>query len=200
MAAMGELWTNIGISPDGALGVAVASALLYILYSVVLTLWGPRLFSSSSTLSVALLTVLGSLVARAMLGEFPTLGGALVAATTLLVMEAVIGRLRRFSKPAWARRGPRPKPRGGMSAGRVVDRPQRERVTTDADVLLRLRTAGVRHVDDAALVILESRGGVTVLRSGERIDARLLADVMGADLVPEHLSDARGAESEPSAS
>ena len=197
MAAMGELWTNIGISPDGALGVAVASALLYILYSVVLTLWGPRLFSSSSTLSVALLTVLGSLVARAMLGVLPTLGGALVASTALLVMEAMIGRL--FSTQAWARRGPRHKPRVVMIDGRFVDRPQRERVTTDADVLLRLRTAGVRHVDDAALVILESRGGVTVLRSGERIDARLLADVMGADLVPEHLIDARGAESEPSA-
>ena len=68
---MDELWTHIGISPDGALGVAVASALLYVLYSVVLTLWGPRLFSSSSTLSVALLTVLGSLMARARTATAP---------------------------------------------------------------------------------------------------------------------------------
>lgn len=190
MTAMGQLWTHIGITPDGALGVAVASAVLYLLYSVALTLWGPRLFSSSSTLSVALLTVLGSLVARAMLGDFPTLGGALVAATTLLLMEAVIGRLRRFPAPAWARRAPRHRPRVVMVEGRFVDRPARERVATDADVLLRLRTAGVRHIDDVALVILESRGGVTVLRRGERIDSRLLAGVLGAELVPAHLVEA----------
>ena len=153
---MDELWTHIGISPDGALGVAVASALLYVLYSVVLTLWGPRLFSSSSTLSVALLTVLGSLMARAMLGDFPTLGGAIVAAATLLLMEAIIGRLRKVSTPAWAKRAtaPRHRPRVVMIEGQFVDRPKRERVTSDADVLLRLRTAGLRHVDDAALVAL----------------------------------------------
>ena len=186
---MDELWTHIGISPDGALGVAVASALLYVLYSVVLTLWGPRLFSSSSTLSVALLTVLGSLMARAMLGDFPTLGGAIGAAATLLLMEAIIGRLRKVSTPAWAKRAtaPRHRPRVVMIEGQFVDRPKRERVTSDADVLLRLRTAGLRHVDDAALVILESRGGVTVLRRGERIDARLLEGVLGAELVPGHL-------------
>ena len=74
-----------------------------------------------------------------------------------------------------------------MIEGQFVDRPKRERVTSDADVLLRLRTAGLRHVDDAALVILESRGGVTVLRRGERIDARLLEGVLGAELVPGHL-------------
>lgn len=161
----------------------IASMALYVMYAVVLALWGPRLFSSSSTLSIALLTVLGSLFARAMLGDFPTLGGALVAATTLLLLEALLGRLR----PATASRRGRHQPRVVIVEGQFVPRPQRERVVSEADLFARLRTAGLRRVGDAALVILESRGGLTVLRSGERIDARLLVGVLGMDYVPEHL-------------
>lgn len=184
MTIMNELWSHVGITPGGALGVVVASMILYVMYTVVLALWGPRLFSSSSTLSIALLTVLGSLFARAMLGDFPTLGGALVAATTLLLLEALLGRLRRVSAP---RRGRRHQPRVVIVEGRFVARPQRERVVSEADLLTRLRTAGVRRLEDAALVILESRGGLTVLRAGERIDERLLAGVLGLEFVPEHV-------------
>ena len=183
MDAMGELWSHIGITPGGALGVMVASMALYVMYAVVLAVWGPRLFSSSSTLSMALLTVLGSLFARAMLGDFPTLGGALVAATTLLVLEALLGRLRR----PLARTLGRHRPRVVMVEGAFVPRPRRGRVASEADLLTRLRAAGVRRVEDAALVIVESRGGLTVLRTGQRIDTRLLAGVRGAEYVPEHL-------------
>lgn len=187
MVAMGELWSHVGITPGGALGVVVASTALYVMYAVVLALWGPRLFSSSSTLSIALLTVLGSLFARAMLGDFPTLGGALVAATTLLALEALLGRLRRSS----ARGRGRHRPRVVIVEGAFVAWPQRERVVSEADLLTRLRTAGVRQVEDATLVILESRGGLTVLRTGERIDARLLVGVLGVEYVPEHLMAAQ---------
>ena len=60
MGPMGELWSHIGITPSGALGVVIASVALYVMYVAVLAVWGPRLFSSSSTLSLALLTVLGA--------------------------------------------------------------------------------------------------------------------------------------------
>lgn len=183
MALMGELWSHVGITPGGAVGVVVASVALYVMYAVVLALWGPRLFSSSSTLSIALLTVLGSLFARAMLGDFPTLAGALVAATTLLLMEALLGRLRRNT----VRGRGRHQPRVVIVEGQFVPRPQWERVVSEADLFTRLRTAGIRRVADAALVILEARGGLTVLRTGERIDARLLAGVLGADYIPERL-------------
>lgn len=183
MGAMGELWSHVGITPGGALGVLVASTVLYIMYAVVLAVWGPRLFSSSSTLSIALLTVLGSLFARAMLGDVPTLGGALVAASTLLLLEALLGRLRRVTAS-----GPgRHHPRVVMVEGDFVRRPQRERVVSESELLTRLRAAGVRRVEDAALVILESRGGLTVLRSGETIDGRLLVGVLGVEYVPQHL-------------
>lgn len=183
MEPMGELWSHVGITPGGALGVMVATTALYLMYALVLALWGPRLFASSSTFSIALLTVLGGLFARAMLGDFPTLGGAIVAATTLLVLEALLGRLRRGSTREYGRH----RPRVVIVEGAFVPRPQRDKVISERDLLTRLRTSGVRRVEDAALVILESRGGLTVLRTGERIDARLLVGVLGVEYVPEHL-------------
>lgn len=182
MGPMGELWSHIGITPSGALGVVIASVALYVMYVAVLAVWGPRLFSSSSTLILALLTVLGSLMARAMLGDFPTLSGAVVAASTLLLLESALGRLRRAT-----RRGGRHRPRVVMVEGAFVSRAIRERVVTEADLLTRLRAAGVRKLSDASLVILESRGGLTVMRPGEQIDAPLLAGVVGREFVPDHL-------------
>lgn len=182
---MAELWSHIGITAGGVVGVAVATVALYLVYAVVLGLWGPRLFASSSTLSVALLTVLGGLFARAMLGDFPTLAGAFVAAGTLLVLEAVLGRLRRTSVHGrgWHR------PRVVIVEGHLLHRTRWAWVVTEADLYTRLRTSGVRRIEDAGLVILESRGSVTVLGPGDRIDERLLAGVVGAEDVPEHLVD-----------
>ncbi|WP_232547058.1 YetF domain-containing protein [Propioniciclava soli] len=179
---MGELWTHIGMTPWDALGVVIAATVLYLAYSLVLAWSGPRLFSSSSTLSLALLTVLGSLIARGMLGPTPTLAGALVASTTLLVLEALLGRLRRIA--AVSRRH---QPRVVMVNGRFVSRPARELLVSEADLMARLRSAGVRHLEDAGVVVLEPRGGVTVIRRGEKVDPRLLAGVAGVEFVPAHL-------------
>lgn len=179
---MNELWSHIGITPSGALGVIISSVALYVIYVALLAVWGPRLFSSSSTLSLALLTLLGSLMARAMLGNFPTLAGAVLAASTLLLLESALGRLRRVTR----NRG-RNRPHVVMVEGAFVPRPARERIVTEADLLTRLRAAGVRRLSDASLVILESRGALTVVRPGDQIDAPLLDGVVGRAFVPDHL-------------
>ncbi|WP_341855075.1 hypothetical protein [Brachybacterium sp. GPGPB12] len=41
---------------------------------------------------------------------------------------------------------------------------------------------------EVELVILEERGGLTIVRRGERIAPGLLAGVEGAELVPERLT------------
>lgn len=190
---MAELWSHIGITPGGAVGVIIAAAVLYLAYALVLALWGPRLSASSSTLSLALLTVLGSLFARAMLGDFPTLAGAVVASGTLLLLEGVLGRLRRspMHGPGLHR------PRVVIVEGRLAHRTRWAWVVSEADLLTRLRTSGVRRIDDASLVILESRGALTVMGPGERIDERLLRGVVGAEDVPDHLIGRGPAEGRP---
>lgn len=180
---MEELWSHVGITPGGALGVAFAAVVLYLVYSAVLAVWGPRLTSSSSTLALALMTVLGSVFARAMLGDYPTLAGALVACATLLVLEFFLGRLRR----ATGRFSGRRRAVVVLVDGGFVNREAWRKVITEADLLTRMRTAGVRHVAEVPLVILERRGVITCLRPGETIGADLLAGVDGADLVPARL-------------
>ena len=51
-------------------------------------------------------------------------------------------------------------------------------------LLAQLRRAGVRHVADADLVIMEPRGGLTIVRRGETIDRRMVRDVRGIGIVP----------------
>lgn len=195
---MSELWAYLGITGAGALSVVIASTVLYVGYSALLSLWGPRLFLSPSTLSLSLLTVLGAVTARAMLGHFPTLGGALVAILTLVLLESALGRLRHASRVATAsgRRGkvrrPRHRPIVVMVDGHVIARTLAVVRLTEEELFARLRQSGLRHREEAALVIVEPRGTLTIVRRGTTIDRALLADVRGASQLPGHLIQDRG--------
>ncbi len=194
---MSELWAYLGITGAGALSVVIASTVLYVGYSALLSAWGPRLFLSPSTLSLSLLTVLGAVSARAMLGHFPTLGGATVAILTLVLLEAVLGRMRQASRAATVsrRRGRirrRHRPIVVMVDGQVVARTLTTVRLTEDELYARLRQSGLRHREDAALVIVEARGTLTIVHRGTTIDPALLADVRGAAQLPGHLIQDRG--------
>lgn len=182
---MGELLSHLGltITPAGAAAVVIASCVLYVLYAVVLTLWGPRLAASSSTFSLALLTVLGSLTARAMLGDAPTMAGAVIAAITLLTLEGLLGRMRAGSVER------RRRARVAMVDGVFLIPPRPGRSIGEADLMAQLRARGIQHVADVAIAIIEPRGGLTIVRRGQTIDARLLAGVRDVDRIPDgHIS------------
>ncbi len=183
MPVMTELWAHIGISPVGVLGVVIASTLLYIAYAAVLAVWGPRLFSSTSTLSLSLLTLLGALFARAMLGHSPTLTGGLIATGTLLILEGMLGRLRSAATPRWRST----RPTVVMVEGQIVRPALRKRRLSENDLHTRLRLSGIRRRRDVALVILEPRGSLTVLTTGQYIERALLRGVVGASTIPAHL-------------
>src|SRR5699024_9780763 len=103
-----ELWFQIGASPAGALGVLIASAVLYLVFALILQIAGPRLSANPSMLSFAVMALLGSLVARAFLGNTPTLVGGLIAVSTLLMLEYLLGSLRPGLGRIFTRGGPRP--------------------------------------------------------------------------------------------
>ncbi len=180
-----ELWFQIGASPAGALGVLIASVVLYLVFALILQVAGPRLSANPSMLSFAVMALLGSLVARAILGNTPTLVGGLIAVTTLLVLEYLLGSLRPGIGRVFTRRGPRPTV--VMIHGHVLRWQLRHLGLSEAQLLTLLRRGGVRHVIDTDLVILEPRGGLTVVRRGETIDERLVRGVRGAGLVPRSL-------------
>lgn len=176
------IWGHIGISPSAAVGVVIATFVVYLFMAAVLRLAGPRLWSNPSVFSFALVTLLGSLCARAMLGNAPTMSAALIAVVVLLVLEAALGRLRspfHRHRSSGARR-----PVVVMAGGVMVESALRRRRLSQAQLLSRLRVAGVTRLDEVALVILETRGGLTIIRRGDSIDARLVEGVVGIDDVP----------------
>lgn len=175
------IWQHIGITWSGVVGVIIATTVLYVLFTSLLRRVGPRLMAGGSTLSTALLTVLGALCARAMLGDSPTLFGAVTALATLFVLEAALGSLGRLSP---LKRAPRFHPKRArlvIRDGEVYAAALAARGLSEPALWARLRTAGVRHRDEVRLVILEGNGSLTVVRRGESIDPELLVGVAGAE-------------------
>lgn len=180
------IWRDyIGITWSGALGVAASAVVLYLFFTLLVHLSGPRLMANPTVGSFVVLAMVGGVTARATLGESPTLLGALIVLNTMMLMEWLLGAVGRTVRPLPTRRHRRPSV--VMVGGRVVPSALRRRRLTERDLLHRLRIKGVLDLDEVELVILENRGTLTIVRRGARIDASLLADVDGREEIPEHL-------------
>lgn len=186
---MGELGYYLGLTPIGALAIVLSTILLYGSFAFVLSRLGQRLYASPSSLELAVVTVLGAIVGRAILGQVPTLSGGLLALATLFTMEAIIGKVRR-SETMLARKQHR------AVAVMVHGRPDRRELARhgldESSLWAALRGSGVTHPRDAALVILERDGRFSVLRADQEIHAAALTGVRGATELREELKD-RGA-------
>ena len=58
---MHPLWFQIGVDGWGALGVVISTTVLYLVYTLVMQLLGPRLMSAPSVLSFTLVALFGAL-------------------------------------------------------------------------------------------------------------------------------------------
>lgn len=65
----------LGMHPMGALAVVLSTVLLYSAFALFLSRVGQRMYASPSSLDLAVVTVLGAIVGRAILGQVPTLSG-----------------------------------------------------------------------------------------------------------------------------
>ena len=90
-----ELWHEIGITPARAAAVVLASGTLYLTFTVILRVWGQRLFANRSGSGLAVVLVLGAIVGRSMLGPNATLLGGLLCLATLIALESIFGAGRR---------------------------------------------------------------------------------------------------------
>lgn len=180
---MDSLWYYIGITPLGIVGVVVATTVIYFCYVLLLRFWGRQLRASLSVFSVALVTVTGSIAARAMLGETPTLTGGLIALVVLFVWERVfrhqgIGRLRARIAP-------------NAELLMVEGQPLAEQLHhlhfSENLLWTKLRQAGITDRSQVALAILEANGSITIVRSGGPVDHALLRTVANHQRIPEHL-------------
>lgn len=177
MGFWAELWQEVGITFPHAVGVVFSSAVLYLTFTVVLRVWGQRLFANRSGSGLAVVLVLGAIIGRSMLGPNATLLGGLLCLATLLTLESLFGAGRRA---------------GLFGHRRAVvvyvdgefDRRALHRFHLDERVVWgRLRQAGVTNLDHVRALVLETDGNLSVLRAGEVVDWRLLTNVRGADRI-----------------
>lgn len=182
---MDTIEAHLGISLINAIGVVISSTILYIAVSAVMRVWGRRLTANPTTGTIALITLVGSIAARAALGNSPNLLGGLVAIGTLVVLERIFGR--------WSAAAHGLVPRLGRSAV-VLKAGQHVRTEalvrfgmSEAMLWSQLRTHGIGSRDEVAVVVLEPRGSVSVLRASTPLDPGLFVDVDGVEDVPREL-------------
>ncbi len=180
---MSDLGYYLGVHPLGALATMIATVLLYFAFGWILRSRGQRLFASPSSFDLAVVTVLGAIVGRATMGRNPTLAGAVVALGTLLVCEQLAGKVRRaISQESRTHRAV-----AIMVAGETDESLLAQFHVDDASLWSALRAAGISAPQDVGLVVLESNGQFSVLRSDGPIHESALIGVRDADAVHRRL-------------
>lgn len=182
---MSELWYQIGIIPAGALGVVIASTLIYLLFTAVIARWRRYFTTANSSFAFALTVVLGAIMGRLMLGNSPTLVGGAIALGTLLSVQAIVNRVRQ--NPRFRRRGTGVRASVVMVHGRVEHEELRRLGVASSEIWVALRRAGIRNTDEIGAVLLEHDGTITVLQEGVEVDLRILAGTKGLDKLPAEL-------------
>lgn len=172
------LWDWLGISPLGAGAIALGTAVMYLVFVGLMRVAWPHLAGARSAFSLALITVMGAVVGRTMLGPAPTLAAGLIVVATLVAMEAVVGMARRWRRLESLGRA---SATVVLADGVFDQQALRRTYLSERDVLIGLRRRGVLHLEDVTAVILEANGALTVIHAGTRIDPQLLAGVRGAE-------------------
>lgn len=174
---MDDIGYYLGLEPVGALAIVLSTALLYAAFALILTHFGQRLYAAPSSLELAVVTVLGAIVGRAILGQVPTLSGGLLALATLFVLERAAGRVRRTERMQ-ARRRYRAV---AVMVNGTIDRAQLHKRGLDETALWSaLRRAGVSDPAQVALAVLERDGHISVLRAGAPLHPAVLTGVRQA--------------------
>lgn len=185
---MGLVWELIGITPLQTAAVIVSVLGIYLTVLLAIRVLGQRSMAALSGFDLAAIITLGSVAGRAILGYTPTLAGGVVALVTLFTVQALVGQLRR------TRTGDRLVTNQAlllMAGDEVVDANLFRAHIACTELWSQLRLAGVRSRQEVACVILERNGSISVLRRGAPLDAELLVDVRGGDLVPDRLVTGR---------
>lgn len=145
--------------------ITLRTAVVYLVILIGLRLTGKREVGQMLPLDLALLILLANAVQNAMTGPDTSLLGGLVAATTLLAMNAVLTRV------AWRHRKIRRFVEGTPTLlirhGKILHANlTKEKLSID-DLRQALREHGIASIGEVALAVLEIDGAISVLKNDE---------------------------------
>ena len=176
-----ELWNQLGITGWQALALVIDTTVLFWVFTLFLSYFGQQLRARITVTTFAIMTVVGAVTARAMLGPSPTMTAGVVVLVVLFAWEGVF---RIVGRHLPRRIMPVRQARVVLRDGLIDDQALKRAHLRPTDLMVRLRRAGVTSFTDVAYVIVERDGSVTVIRAGRSLDPRLLVDVAGIEPAP----------------
>jgi uncharacterized membrane protein YcaP (DUF421 family) len=150
-------------APDamGALVIAGKTAIVYAFLILGLRLLGKRELGQMSLYDLVMIIILGNAVQNAMINNDNTLGGGLVAATVLLILNRILNELTVRSKRA--ERLMVGEPVLVVSDGALLPGPMKQQGVTADQVMAALREHGIDGLGDVHMCVLEVDGTMSVV-------------------------------------
>jgi uncharacterized membrane protein YcaP (DUF421 family) len=141
------------------------AAVIYGFLLVAFRVFGKRQVGQLTPFDLVLLLVISNIVQNAMIGNDSSIGGGLIGATTIFVLNWVVVELTfRFRR---LRRILEARPTILVHDGRILwDHMRAERLTID-DLNAALRRAGVGEATRVRFAVLEESGGISVIPFAE---------------------------------
>ncbi len=148
-----------------ALQIALRTGLIYLVVLVGVRLSGKREVGQMTPFDLTLLLLLSNSVQNAMTGPDTSLLGGVIAATTLLVLNYVVGTLS--GRNRGFRRVVQGEPSLLVHDGQAIESHMaREHVSMD-ELERALREHGIANVKDVALAVLEVDGSISCMKYDE---------------------------------
>lgn len=147
------------------LNISFRSAVIYTLVVLGIRLTGKREVGQMTPLDLVLLLLIANAVQNAMTGPDTTISGGLVAAATLLLLNAIVTRITwRFKNVRGVVEG---SPTLLIHNGQCVEKNlAREKISRE-DIDQALREHGVASLEEVSSAVLEVDGAISVLRKDE---------------------------------
>lgn len=161
----------------GLLRVIVVGPLAYAALVLVLRVSGKRTLSKLNAFDLVVTVALGSTLATVLLSKSVALAEGLLAFLLLVGLQYVVAwmsaRSRRFSGLV------KSEPTLLLHRGRFLEEAMRDQRVTRQEVLAALRSSGVAEARQAAAVVLETDGSLSVIADAGAAGMTTLADVAG---------------------
>jgi len=147
------------------LEIILRTAIVYFVILIGIRLTGKREIGQMTPFDLALLLLLSNAVQNAMTGPDTSMTGGIVAAATLLLLNAAVTRIVWKNKKM--RRIVEGTPTLLIRHGKIIqEHLDKERVTADA-LTQALREHGVASVEDVSVAVMEIDGSISVLKNEE---------------------------------
>lgn len=152
----------MGASWHTLLEIALRSSVVYLLIIAGIRLSGKREVGQMTPFDLALLLLLSNSVQNAMTGPDTSLAGGAIAATTLLTLNFIVGKISGSNRAF--RKFIQGQPTLLVHNGEVIaEHMRRERVSMD-ELKRAMREHNIEDVSNVALAVLEVDGTISCLR------------------------------------